>query len=135
MLSPKSVQRLHSEASLLKRKSSLLLPELFGAPPYRVQTKLSLGELTLELAHKEMPYTTLFFLRQVHARLWNGQKVIRNAGHVVQMDPRGPPGSRKRFVDEGLNSVGKRATVARPMGGGIWSASELGLCTDAYLLI
>eukprot|EP00520_Triparma_pacifica_P019114 CAMPEP_0118650046 /NCGR_PEP_ID=MMETSP0785-20121206/10035_1 /TAXON_ID=91992 /ORGANISM="Bolidomonas pacifica, Strain CCMP 1866" /LENGTH=314 /DNA_ID=CAMNT_0006542389 /DNA_START=68 /DNA_END=1009 /DNA_ORIENTATION=- len=89
--------------------SKELLPLLFGPPPYTINVKLALGDvdlghIMLEMAHDEMPYTSLFFLRQVEAQLWDNQKIIRNAGHVIQADPRGPPG-RKRFKDLGLSSV------------------------------
>ncbi|GMI34575.1 hypothetical protein TrRE_jg13182 [Triparma retinervis] len=103
--------RLQVQSSHLKETSALLLPKLFGEPPYIVDVQLSkakgvpFGELKLEMAHAEMPYTTLFFLRQVQHKLWDGQNIIRNARHVIQMDPRGTPGSRKRFKDLKLQSV------------------------------
>lgn len=103
--------RLELQSLELKETSVLLLPKLFGEPPYVVEVELSkangipFGNMKLEMADEEMPYTTLFFLRQVHHKLWDGQNIIRNARHVIQMDPRGPPGSRKRFSDKKLNSV------------------------------
>lgn len=98
----------NGSADLIKIAKELL-PLLFGPPPYTINVKLAvgdvdLGHITLEMAHDEMPYTSLFFLRQVEAQLWDDQKIIRNAGHVIQADPRGPPG-RKRFKELGLSSV------------------------------
>jgi hypothetical protein len=108
----KLVEKNDAMASDLKVISSLLLPSLLGQPPYVLSMQLTFpGDtephplpITFQLAHEEMPYTSLFFARQVLAELWDGTKIIRNAGHVIQMDPR-PQERMHAFRDAGLKSV------------------------------
>ena len=97
----------------LKSLAALLLPALIPSPaPYICTMILKFPDsqsphptpITFQLAHAEMPYTALFFARQIMAGLWDGCKIIRNAGHVIQMDPR-PAQLRTNFKDAGLLSV------------------------------
>lgn len=64
--------------------------------------------IKIKLATSEMPYTSLFFIQQIQAGIWDGGHFHRNAVHVLQADPfQGNPvgGRRKVFQDQGLYSV------------------------------
>lgn len=89
--------------------SKLLLPLLFGPSPYFLTIAVELPgsggkeeEIVLKLEPDLMPYTTLFFLRQVEAGLWSGTSIIRSASHVIQADPRP---QMSAFKQAGMTSV------------------------------
>ncbi|GMH79476.1 hypothetical protein TrST_g4545 [Triparma strigata] len=89
--------------------SRTLLPLLFGEGPYILTVVVELPgskgkeeNIVFKLEPDLMPYTTLFFLRQVDAGLWAGTSVIRAASHVIQADPRP---NMAAFKQAGMTSV------------------------------
>ena len=96
----------HVMKETIQVMSSELLELKYGPGPYYVELILGFADTALEpqrvlieLAAKDAPYTTLYYLAQLQRDLWTGCNVNLNPGHVLLADPSIPSRSVSRYQD------------------------------------
>lgn len=91
---------------VIQAMSAELLALKYGPGPYYAEFVLGFASvdiapkhILIELAAKEMPYTTLYFMTQLEAGMWRGCHVNFNPGHILLADPNVLPIYPGRFEE------------------------------------